>query len=49
MQNRPGMMARIRSAVLNILRADGDSVQNVNQALYANALKRDRLPAFGNQ
>lgn len=47
MQNRPGVMAHIRPAALDILRADGDSVQNVNQALYANALRRDWLPAFG--
>lgn len=44
---RPGMMARIRSAALNILRANGGSVRNVSQALYANTLKRGRLFVFG--
>lgn len=44
---RPGMMARIRSAALNILRANGRSVRNVSQALYADTLKRDRLLVFG--
>jgi predicted transposase YbfD/YdcC len=41
----PGVMARIRSAALNILRANG--VQNVSQALYINALNLDRLLALG--
>jgi predicted transposase YbfD/YdcC len=44
-RNRPGVMARIRSVALNILRANG--VQNVSQALYANALNFDRLLALG--
>ena len=44
-RQRPGAMARIRSAALNILRAKG--VQNVSQALYVNALNFDRLLAFG--
>ena len=34
-------MARIRSAALSILRANG--VQNVSQALYVNALNFDSL------
>jgi predicted transposase YbfD/YdcC len=37
-RQKPGGMARIRSAALNILRANG--VQNVSQALYINALIR---------
>ena len=41
----PGVMARIRSAALNILRANG--VQNVSQSLYINALNLDRLLALG--
>ena len=44
-RHRPGAMARIRSAALNILRANG--VQNVSQALYINALNLDRLLALG--
>ena len=45
-RNRPGVMARLRRSVaLNILRANG--VQNVSQALYANALSLDRLLALG--
>jgi len=45
-RQRPGGMARIRSAALNILRANG--VQNVSQTLYINALDLDRLFALGN-
>ncbi len=44
-RNRPDVMARIRSVSLNILRASG--VQNIRQALYANALNFDRLLALG--
>jgi predicted transposase YbfD/YdcC len=44
-RNRPSVMARLRSVALNILRANG--VQNVSQALYANALSLDRLLALG--
>ena len=44
-RNRPDVMARIRSVALNILRAKG--VQNIRQALYANALSFDRLLALG--
>jgi predicted transposase YbfD/YdcC len=44
-RNRPGVMARIRSVALNILRANG--VQNVSQALYVNALSLNRLLALG--
>ena len=44
-RQKPGGMARIRSAALNILRANG--IQNVNQALYINALNFDRLLALG--
>jgi predicted transposase YbfD/YdcC len=44
-RQKPGGMARIRSAALNILRANG--VRNVSQALYVNALNLDRLLALG--
>jgi predicted transposase YbfD/YdcC len=44
-RQKPGVMARIRSAALNILRANG--IQNVRQALYVNALNFDRLLALG--
>jgi hypothetical protein len=44
-RTRLGGMARIRSAALNILRANG--VQNVSQALYINALNLNRLLALG--
>ena len=44
-RQKPGAMARIRSAALNILRAKG--IQNVSQALYINALNLDRLLALG--
>src|SRR5688572_30640393 len=45
-RQRPGGMARIRSAALNILRVNG--IQNVSQTLYANALSLDRLFMLGN-
>ena len=44
-RQQPGIMARIRSLALNILRANG--VKNVRQAVYANALSLDRLLALG--
>jgi len=44
---RPGVMARIRSVALNILRANG--VQNISLALYANAVSFDQLLAVGTQ
>ena len=44
-RQKPGAMARIRSAALNILRANG--IQNVSQALYINALNLDHLLALG--
>ena len=44
-RQRPGAMARIRSAALNILRAKG--IQNVSQALYVNALNFDQLLPLG--
>jgi len=44
-RQQPGIMARLRSFALNILRANG--VRNVRQALYANALSLDRLLALG--
>jgi hypothetical protein len=42
-RQRPGAMARTRSAALNILRAK----ENVSQALYVNALNFDQLLALG--
>ena len=45
MRARPGVMARIRSVALNILRANG--AQNISQALYANAVSFDQLLALG--
>src|SRR3954462_12922935 len=44
-RQRPGIVARLRSFALNILRAH--SVGNVSEALYANALSLDRLLAYG--
>jgi predicted transposase YbfD/YdcC len=44
-RTRPGVMARIRSVALNILRANG--VQNISQALYNNALSLDMLLTLG--
>jgi len=44
---RPGIMARIRSIALNILRANG--VQNISLALYTNAVSFDQLLALGTQ
>jgi predicted transposase YbfD/YdcC len=44
-RHRPGIMARIRSIALNILRANG--IENVRQATYVNALSLDRLLALG--
>jgi predicted transposase YbfD/YdcC len=42
---QPGILARIRSFALNILRAHG--VVNVSEAVYTNALSLDRLLAYG--
>ena len=44
-RTKPGIMARIRSVALNIMRASG--VQNISQALYANAISFDQLLALG--
>ena len=44
-RTRPGVMARIRSVALNVLRANG--VQNVSLALYTNAVSFDQLLALG--
>ena len=44
-RTRPGVMARIRSVALNILRANG--VQNISLALYTNAVSFDQLLALG--
>ncbi len=41
----PGILARIRSFALNILRAHG--VTNVSEAIYTNTLSFDRLLAYG--
>jgi len=46
-RTRPGVMARICSVALNILRANG--VQNISLALYANAVSFDQLLALGTQ
>ena len=43
----PGIMARIRSVALNVLRANG--VQNISLALYANAVSFDQMIALGTQ
>jgi hypothetical protein len=44
-RTRPGVMARIRSIALNVLRANG--VQNISMALYTNAVSFDQLLALG--
>jgi len=46
-RTRPGVMARVRSVALNILRANG--VQNISLALYANAVSFEQLLALGTQ
>src|SRR4051812_49213573 len=46
-RQKPGAMARIRSAALNILRANG--IQNVSQALYINALNFISTPSTSYQ
>jgi len=44
-RHKPGIMARIRSVALNILRANG--IQNISEALYGNAVSFDQLLALG--
>jgi predicted transposase YbfD/YdcC len=44
-RRQPGVVARLRSFALNILRAHG--VSNVSEALYANALSLDHLLNHG--
>ena len=44
-RRRPGLVARLRSFALDILRAHG--VGNVSEALHTNALSIDRLLAYG--
>ena len=44
-RTRPGMMARIRSVALDVLRAN--SVQNISLALYIDAVSFDQLLALG--
>ena len=44
-RRKPGIVARLRSFALNILRAHG--VGNVSEALYTNALSLDRLLTYG--
>ena len=44
-RTRPGVMTRIRSIALNILRANG--VRNISLALYTNAVSFDQLLALG--
>ena len=46
-RTKPGVMTRIRSVALNILRANG--VQNISLALYTNAVSFDQLLALGTQ
>jgi predicted transposase YbfD/YdcC len=41
---KPGILARIRSFALNILRANG--ITNVSEAIYTNALSLDQLLAY---
>ncbi len=43
-RRKPGMVARLRSFALNILRAN--DIGNVSQALYRNALSLDHLLAY---
>ena len=44
-RRKPGVLARLRSFALNILRANG--VTNVSEAVYVNALSLDQLLAYG--
>ena len=44
-RRQPGILARVRSFALNILRAGG--VTNVSEAIYTNTLSLDRLLAYG--
>ena len=44
-RRKPGIVARLRSFALNILRAHG--VTNVSEALYTNALSLDHLLNYG--
>jgi predicted transposase YbfD/YdcC len=44
-RRRPGVLARLRSFALNVLRANG--VADVSEAVYVNALSLDRLLAYG--
>jgi hypothetical protein len=46
-RRQPGIVARLRSFALNILRGQG--VTNVSEAIYTNALSLDRLLACGLQ
>jgi hypothetical protein len=43
-RTRPGILARLRSFALNLLRANG--VANVSEAVYVNALNLDHLLAY---
>ena len=40
-RTRPGVMARVRSIALNVLRASG--IQNISLALYTSAVSFDQL------
>jgi hypothetical protein len=44
-RHKPGILARLRSFALNILRAGG--VGNVSEAVYVNALSLDHLLTYG--
>jgi len=46
-RTKPGIMARIRSVALNVLRGNG--IQNISEALYANTVSFDQLLALGTQ
>ena len=43
-RRKPGLVTRLRSFALNLLRANG--VTNISEAIYANALSLDRLLAY---
>jgi predicted transposase YbfD/YdcC len=43
-RKKPGIIARLRSFALNVLRANG--ITNVSEAIYTNALSLDRLLAY---
>jgi hypothetical protein len=44
-RRKPGIVARLRSFALNLLRASG--ISNISEAIFTNALSLDRLLAYG--